>query len=147
MRPEDVPQRLADLDCPDLGTPPAQPGPPLSERRVALISTAGLCHAGDRPFSLGSADYRIIDIDDDRPLIMSHISTNFDRSGFAADVDVVFPLRRLQEKVEDGAIGSLSRYHYSFMGATDPTEMAPAANQLAGLLAADQVDLALLVPV
>jgi len=147
MRPEDVPERLADLHCLDLGAPAAEPGPPLSERRVALISTAGLSHAGDRPFSLGSADYRIVDVEDDRPLVMSHISTNFDRSGFAADVDVVFPLRRLQEKAERGEIGSVSRYHYSFMGATDPAEMKPAADQLAGLLAADQVDLALLIPV
>lgn len=147
MRPEDVPARLADLDCPDLGVPNAEPGPSLSERRVALISTAGLSHSGDRPFGLGSADYRIIDADDDRPLVMSHISTNFDRSGFAADMNVVFPLNRLKEKADRGEIGSVARYHYSFMGATDPLQMHPAAEQLGALLTADQVDLALLVPV
>jgi len=147
MLPEDVPQRLVDLNCPDLGEPAAVAGPPAARRRVALISTAGLAHAGDRPFSLGSADYRIVDADDPRPLTMSHISTNFDRSGFAADVNVVFPLDRLHEQAERGSIGSVARYHYSFMGATEPEQMHPAAEQLAGLLQADEVDLALLIPV
>ncbi|MDZ7670942.1 MAG: glycine/sarcosine/betaine reductase selenoprotein B family protein [Gammaproteobacteria bacterium] len=147
MKAAEVPPRLAEVECLDLGDPAAAAGPELSQRRVALISTAGLMHAGDRPFSLGSADYRIIDAEDSRPLYMSHISTNFDRSGFAQDVNVVFPLKRLQEIVEQGEIGSVARYHYSFMGATDPEQMLPAAEQLAPLLAADQVDLALLVPV
>ncbi len=147
MLPNEVPQRLIDLGCPDLGSPAAAAGPVVSERRVALISTAGLAHLGDRPFSLGGCDYRIIDADDVRPLVMSHISTNFDRSGFAADANVVFPLARLQERAAQGRIGSVARFHYSFMGATDPDRMRPAAEQLAALLAADQVDLALLVPV
>jgi D-proline reductase (dithiol) PrdB len=38
-------------------------------------------------------------------------------------------------------------YHYSFMGATDPSEMEQTARNLAGLLEGDQVDAALLVPV
>jgi len=147
MKATEVPSRLAEVDCPDLGDPVAAAGPDLTSRRVALISTAGLMHAGDRPFSLGSADYRIIDAEDARPLYMSHISTNFDRSGFAQDVNVVFPLQRLQELDEHGDIGSVARYHYSFMGATDPEQLLPAAEQLAPLLAADQVDVALLVPV
>lgn len=147
MLSNEVPQRLIDLDCPDLGSPAAATGPAMSQRRVAIISTAGLAHIGDRPFSLGGSDYRIIDTDDVRPLVMSHISTNFDRSGFAADANVVFPLARLQERAAQGQIGSVARFHYSFMGATDPERMRPAAEQLATLLAADQVDLALLVPV
>lgn len=147
MKAADVPARLAEVDCPDMGEPVAAAGPDLAHRRVALISTAGLMHAGDRPFSLGSADYRIIDAEDPRPLYMSHISTNFDRSGFAQDVNVVFPLQRLQEIAGQGEVGSVARYHYSFMGATDAEQLCPAAEQLAPLLTADQVDLALLVPV
>ncbi len=148
MRAEDVPERLAIMSCPPApDTPCAVAGTRLSARRIALISTAGLAHVRDRPFSIGSADYRIIDSEDDRPLIMSHISTNFDRSGFAADVNVVFPLQRLHEKARAGEIGSVARYHYSFMGATDPEQMRPAVDQIIGLLKADLVDLALLVPV
>ena len=147
MRHEEVPERLAQIVCPDLGDPAAASGPSIDRRRVALISTAGLMHAGDRPFGLGSADYRIIDTNDERPLQMSHISTNFDRSGFAQDLNVVMPLDVLRGLADAGTIGSVAQYHYSFMGATDPAQMMPAVDQLAGLLAADAVDLALLVPV
>jgi len=41
----------------------------------------------------------------------------------------------------------IAEYHYSFMGATDPAEMEPAARNLAVLLKGDRVDAALLVPV
>ncbi len=147
MRRDDVPKRLAEAPCPDMGVPAAVAGPRLGQRRVALISTAGLMHAGDRPFSLGSADYRILDAEDARPLHMSHISTNFDRSGFAQDLNVVFPLDVLRELASDGAVGSMARYHYSFMGATEPQQLEAAAADLASVLAGDGVDLACLIPV
>jgi len=147
MRAEQVPKALAEAPCPEGQEPAAVAGPPRAERRVALISTAGLMHAGDRPFSLGSADYRVIDTEDPRPLQMSHISTNFDRSGFAQDLNVVFPLDVLQELADEGQIGSVARYHYAFMGATEPKQLEPAARDLAGVLAGDGVDLACLIPV
>jgi len=147
MRAEDVPERLAGVPCADLGDPTAVGGVPLAQRRVALVSTAGLMHRGDRPFSLGSADFRVIDALDPRPLQMSHVSTNFDRSGFAADVNVVFPLNLLEDRAAAEGIGSVARYHYSFMGATDPEQMFDAAAHLAELLKEDRVDLALLIPV
>ena len=59
MREEDVPTRLAERDCPDFGDPAWTPPPPAAERRVAIVSTAGLIQRGDRPFSFGAADYRI----------------------------------------------------------------------------------------
>lgn len=147
MRAADVPARLATIVCPTMDEPHAVSGPALSARRIAIISTAGLAPAGDRLFSLGGADYRIIDTEDQRPIQMTHISTNFDRSGFAADLNVVFPLQRLHEQAERGQIGSVARYHYSFMGASDPQTMRPALDQIVGLLKADNVDIALLVPV
>lgn len=147
MRTEQVPKSLAEAPCPEGLTPAAVAGPPLHQRRVAFVSTAGLMHAGDRPFSLGSADYRVIDTEDPRPLQMSHISTNFDRSGFAQDLGVVFPLAALQELENDGRIGSVARFHYAFMGATEPQRMEPAARDLAAVLAGDDVDLVCLIPV
>jgi D-proline reductase (dithiol) PrdB len=80
-------------------------------------------------------------------LVMTHISTNFDRTGFQRDWNVVFPLDRLKELAMEGIIGSSAAYHYSFMGATDPTSMEPAARNLAALLKGDRVDAVLLVPV
>jgi D-proline reductase (dithiol) PrdB len=147
VRAANVPEHLVELPCSELDRIAATSGPPLGQRRVALISTAGLMHRGETPFGFGSADYRVIDRQDDAPLVMGHISTNFDRSGFAADANVVFPLDRLDELAAAGEIGSVARYHYSFMGATEPEQMRPAAEQLAATLAGDEVDLALLIPV
>jgi D-proline reductase (dithiol) PrdB len=92
--------------------------------------------------------YRVIPGDSSASdLAMSHVSSNFDRVGFQQDWNVVFPLDRLREIAADGLIGSLSDRHYSFMGATEPTTMEPAARELAGRLARAGVDAALLVPV
>jgi D-proline reductase (dithiol) PrdB len=78
---------------------------------------------------------------------MTHISTNFDRTGFQRDWNVVFPLDRLRELAAEGIIGSLADYHYSFMGAADPLRMATHAQNLAQLLQGDRVNAALLIPV
>ena len=95
-------------------------GPPLAERRIAIVTTAGVHVRGDRTFGAGAhgMDYRVIPADvDDADLIMSHQSVNFDRSGFQADVNVVLPLQRLKELADDHVIGSVADFHYSFMGA------------------------------
>ena len=48
---------------------------------------------------------------------------------------------------EDGEIGSVSNWHYSFMGAQPIHEALSSAGEEVGrLLAADNVDVALLVP-
>ena len=78
---------------------------------------------------------------------MSHLSINFDRTGFQQDVNVVFPIDRLHELVRDGMIGSAADYHYAFMGAAPIRQLEPRARQLAGLLKRDRVDAVLLTPV
>jgi D-proline reductase (dithiol) PrdB len=134
--------------CPTYEPTPLLPGKPLAERRVALISTAGLHKRGDRPFQLGEGSYRIIPADTiARDLVMSHVSVNFDRTGFQQDHNVVFPIDRLRELVAEGTVGSMAALHYSFMGAFAPEAAEPHARHLAGLLKADKVDAALLVPV
>ena len=141
-------EHLLAIPCPTFETAPWAEAPLLSQSKLALISTAGLQRRGDRPFGQGSADYRLIPTDlPSSELVMSHISTNFDRTGFQQDWNVVFPLERLRELVEAGDIGSLAQYHYSFMGATDPVNMAPRAQELAGIMKTEGVDVALLVPV
>jgi D-proline reductase (dithiol) PrdB len=79
--------------------------------------------------------------------VMSHTSTNFDRTGFQQDWNVVFPLDRLRELGDQGTIGSVADFHYSFMGASDPKLMEPTARVLADLLRRDRVNAILLVPV
>ena len=152
--------RLADLDasdrdhllakpCPPFPSSPFVSGPPLAERRLAIVTTAGLTRRGDTPFALRSGEYRVIPGDTDgHDLVMSHSSVNFDRTGFQHDVNVVFPIDRARELVAEGQLGSLAAYHYSFMGASlDAAGYEAGARELAGLLARDGVDAVLLSPV
>ena len=156
--------RLADLPeserqhllarVPTLPAFPGRPwvsGPALANRRVAIVSTAGLHLRSDRPFASGAAgsDYRVIPGDvDAADLVSSHASVNFDRSGMQADVNVAFPLDRLKELASEQQIGSVAAFHYSFMGAVSPiTAYEREARALAGLLKQDAVDAVLLSPV
>ena len=135
-------------DLPEFGPTPFVAGPPLGRRRVAIVTTSGLHVHGDRPFGIGSADYRVIPGNTPaRDLTMSHVSVNFDRSGFQEDVNVVFPLDRLRELEADGAIGGVSEFHYSFMGAAPIRALEPKARELAALLKQDRADAVLLTPV
>jgi D-proline reductase (dithiol) PrdB len=152
MRLERLPpaqaERYAGLDCPAFETTPWVEGPPLSQRRVAIVSSAGLVVRGERPFRGPEADYRVIPATT-RPdqLLCSHISINFDRTAFEEDWNVVFPLDRLRELAAERVIGSVAATHYSFMGATDPREMEGAAREVAGRLKQDGVDAVILSPV
>ena len=146
--PENERSHLLSLPCPTFESTPWVTGPSLNKRRLALISTAGLQRRSDLPFDLGASDYRVIPSNTlALELIMSHISTNFDRTGFQQDLNVVFPIDRLNELVEGGVIGSLATYHYSFMGATDPAQLEGSARSLARIMKNDGVDAVLLVPV
>ncbi len=133
---------------PDYGVTTYVAGPPLNERRVAIVTTAGLHVLGDRPFEVGSADYRVIPGDAPASdVVMSHISVNYDRSGFQEDINVVFPLARLRELQAAGEIGSISDFHYSFMGASQGHTLETKARELAGLMKRDRVNAVLLTPV
>lgn len=144
---EDLAEFLRDWDVPDVPGSPWTAPPPPARRRVALISSAGLRIPGDRPFSEGSADYRVIPAERAADVVMDHLSVSHDRTGFQEDVNTVFPLTRLRELAEAGEIGSVADYHYSFMGATDPNEMEADARRLAGPMKAEGVDTVVLAPV
>ena len=141
--------RVATL--PTFASRPWVRGKPLAARRVALVTTAGLHLRSDSPFDSGGAgmDYRVIPGDvAPGDLVMSHLSVNFDRSGFQSDWNVVFPLDRLRELVREKVVGALAAFHYSFMGAIAPvTRYEAKARELAALLRGDGVDAVLLTPV
>ena len=99
----------------------------IAQLRIALITTAGLHFRDDPAFKFSDATYRPIGNNENaNDLIMSHSSVNFDRSGFAEDVNLVYPIDRFKELETKGVIGSLASVHYSFMGAgllrTVPTQ-------------------------
>ena len=124
--------------------------PPLKKLRVALITSAGLHRLGDRPFTdgAGASEYRVNQGDvKGSELVMSHLSSNFDRSGFAQDVNVVFPIDRLKELAADGLIGEVADYHYAFNGSAPIKTLEVPARKVAAMLKADRVDAVLLTPV
>ncbi len=122
---------------------------PLGQRRIALVTTAGLHLRDDDGFGLADAGYRLIPGEIDAgDLVMSQTSVNFDRTGFLDDVNVVFPLERFRELAAEGVVGPLASQHVSFMGAgVRPESYAESARRLAGLLIRDAVDTVFLTPV
>jgi len=148
LSPEEA-QHLREHPCEPFSTQPFVQGPPVSERRICVITTAGLHLRDQSAWQGGDADYRVFpgDVDPDE-LVMGHVSVNFDRSGFQQDVNVVFPMQRLRELQRQGEIGSLADFHYSMMGATaTPDALENSVRELAGLLRDDNVDSVLLFPV
>jgi len=123
--------------------------PPLSEARVAIVTSAALHRSGDDGFTQGDTSFRSFPTDA-RDLMMGHWSPNFDRSGFAIDRNVVYPIDRLLELEERGVIGSVATNHLAFAGnqpddvATIRLDSGPAA---AKVLTDDGVDVVLLTPV
>ncbi len=95
---------------------------PLSESKLALVTTAGLHVRGDKPFvstrSVGDTSFRVIPRSAGAAdIIQSHFSIAFDHTGIYRDINVTFPIDRLEELVDRKKIGSLSDNYYSFMGA------------------------------
>lgn len=127
---------------------------PLSASRVALVTTAGLVPPGGVPFDAnvkgGDWSYRVIDgTADVRALEEWHRSESFDHAGIERDRNLAFPLDRLRELAAQGVLGAVAPHHLSFMGSiTAPGRLVKkSAPEAVDRLAADAVDVALLVPV
>jgi D-proline reductase (dithiol) PrdB len=151
-RPEDIPQPTRDvvlnLPCPTFATTPFVAGKPLAQRRVAILSTAALIRRGDPPFPFGTGECRFISADaPPGDLLISHVSINFDRSGWQRDINVVYPIDRLRDLAALGEIGGVAQTHYTVMGSTDPAEMEQAVSQIVGQLRQERIDSILLSPV
>lgn len=151
-RLKDIPagerEMLTNLEMPHFDSTPFVKGKPLSEQRVAILSTAALQTRSDRAFSWRDTSYRVIPgATKPKDIIMSHVSVNFDRSGFQQDYNVCFPLDRLRELADAGVIGSVADYHYTVLGANPPEHLEDTARHIAGLMKRDAVDTVLLIPV
>ncbi len=151
-RIEDIPQPTRDvaldIACPQFATTPFVAGPPLAERRVAIVSSAALVRRGDPPFPFGSPEVRFLPARvPAADLLISHVSINFDRSGFQRDVNTVYPIERLRELAAERVIGGVAETHYTVMGSTDPATMGDAADQISGQLRQERIDAVLLSPV
>lgn len=151
-RLEDIPKATRDnvvaLDCPAPSAHPWVEGPPLSERRIALLTTAALVKRGDPPFMPGSAEFR--ELPSALPaseILMSHVSINFDRQGWQRDINTIYPVDRLRELAGEGVIGGVADSHFSVMGSTDPREMEETADSIVARMKRDRIGAILACPV
>jgi D-proline reductase (dithiol) PrdB len=131
-------------------------GKPLSDCKIALLSSAGIALKGDRPFDQegerrnpwwGDPSFRVLPATataDDVCLYHLHI----DPRPAQQDLNCLFQLTRLKELEGEGVIGCSAERHYSMMGyILQPErlleETAPAIIQD---LRAQEVDAVLLAP-
>jgi len=152
VRLADIPEPertlIADLNCPRYtDTPPTTPVA-AAQRHVAIVSTAGFIVRGERPMLSSETGYRAISAAvDDSDILCSHVSTNFDRTGFQQDLNVMLPRDRLRELEQQAVIGKAADTHYAFMGATNPEKLEDKARELGRSMLALGVNTVVLAPV
>ena len=126
---------------------------PLERSKIALVTTAGLHHRGQRPFDMldprGDPTFRLIDggtIAKDYAITHDY----FDHRDADRDLNIVFPVTRLEEMLAAKVIGGLSERHFAFMGhiTGDHVERLTEefAPQVAAMALQDEVDAVLLTP-
>lgn len=130
---------------------------PLTEARIALVSTAALSMRINRPFDTegeranpwwGDPSYRIIPrTATERDVVASHL--HIETAYLEQDLDVALPLRRLAELEDEGIIGPAAPSHYSVQGyLLDPTEfLATSVPAIVERMKRDEVDAAVFLPV
>jgi len=133
---------------------PAHRSRPLAECRVALVSSAGMVAPGQEPYRFdvkgGDWSWRVIPGDIDvQSLTEHHRSASWDHAGIEADRNMGMPLDRLRELAADGIIGEVAPRHVSVMGSiTAPGRfIRTTVPEIVDALKADDVDVALMVPV
>ena len=127
---------------------------PLSQCRLALVSSAGFVLPNQPPFDDsikgGDSSFREIPADAAAPTLRdTHRSESFGHAGLRLDPNLAFPLDRVRELAAAGRIGSVNHRHLSCMGSlTAPGRFVrDSVPQAASWLTEDGVDVALLVPV
>ncbi len=137
--------------APEFDGVPMTVAPELSKAKVAIVTTAGLRHAGDVKLWASTDSSFTVLPRTAHDVQLSHASPNFDRSGFAADINVVYPIDRLEEMVAAGEIGSVADNNISFMGvqadATYSTILLDTGPAAAKVLLDQGVDVVLLTPI
>jgi len=125
----------------------------LNDSKVAIVTTSGVQHIEQEPFNMadhdGDPSYRIIDAR--RPIASLKITHDYyDHTDADKDVNIVFPIERLNEFEREGIIGRTADTHYGFMGHITgrhvPTLKNTSAPEIAQKLKADGVDIVLLTP-
>ena len=105
------------MALPEFTDTPFSETKPIDQCKVAIVTTAALHRMGTPGFEIGDGDFHYETLPRDvRDLMLGHHSVNFDRGGFAADLNVVYPIDRLEEMAAGGVIGDVADNHYAFAG-------------------------------
>ena len=115
MTDEFIKTGAAQVDCPAFENPSFVNAKPLSECKVAIVTSASMHHEDDKDFDPVDTGFRTL-YRDRRDIIVGHWSPNFDASGVAMDINVVYPIDRLEELADQGTIGRVSDVHLSVAG-------------------------------
>ncbi len=123
---------------------------PMSQSRLALVTTGGFVPPGAPPFNtgkLGDPSYREIPVDIDPAKLEIH-HPHYDHRPVREDMNIIFPLSLCRQLEAHGIVGSLASTHYSFMGYVPVTRrlVSTHAPGVAKQLGAENVDATLLVP-
>jgi D-proline reductase (dithiol) PrdB len=117
--------------------------------RVAVVTTGGF-HLPDQPgFDCDRGDPSFREIPGDVDLgRLSITHTHYDTRDAHRDANILLPLDRLRELVEEEAVGSLAPTHYSLMGFIPQvgTLVGETAPEIARGLRREEVDFVLLTP-
>lgn len=125
---------------------------PLSESRVTLISSCGVHLKSDPPLDvchpLGDFRFRRVPSTATHEDLIIH-QLKYPHDDADLDVNVIFPIERLQELVGDGTLGELAPNFFSFIGYNmDPErfEATTAQNIAQAVVEEERADVALLAP-
>jgi D-proline reductase (dithiol) PrdB len=130
---------------------------PLCQCSVALISSAGLALATDKPFDqeverqnpwFSDPSFRVIPRNttaEEIRVYHLHINPNFIRQ----DINCALPLKQLVQLETSGDIGRAALSHYSFIGYTCQPErlLDESVPAMIGKLREERVDVVVLVPI
>jgi D-proline reductase (dithiol) PrdB len=124
---------------------------PLRECRLTFVSTAGVQPKGTLPLDtvhpIGDYTFRRVP-SASRPADLEIHQIKFPTVGAHRDLNVIFPIERLQELAAEGVLGGLTESFFTFIGYNmDPDRVErDLAVQIADAVEGEQADIALMCP-
>ncbi len=124
---------------------------PLSESRLTFVSTAGVQPKDSMPFDtvhpIGDYAFRRVP-SDSKPTDLEIHQLKYPTVGAKRDLNVIFPIERLQELAKEKVIGGLTTNFFSFIGYNMDAERLERtlAEDIADAVEAEKPDAVLLAP-
>ena len=124
---------------------------PLSDCRLAFVSTSGVQPKGTMPFDtvhpVGDYSFRRVP-SSARPEDLEIHQIKYPTMGANRDINVIFPIERLRELAGEGVIGGLTENFYTFIGYNmDPERLERTlAAEIATAVSEEGADIALAAP-